>query len=538
MKNRKKRSSKIIAVLMALFMLTGMLPATAFADDGSTQQVRVIVENTIWTAEDGAPWEGELIDTYVEINEETTMLSALTDALKAEGKTLKGADTNTISEVNGLANGAAGADCKWKGSVNEQDVNEKFADYAVSKGNLVNGSVIRITYDGTVTVKAGTPGPEGGAKAEGDGAGDEDADEDSDSDQTKEQTGEATIEKDAEKQNSGKDQEEETAETQETPSLMAASPLMRSTLGGISLMSLGNSADTHENQVRVIVENTTFPVADGAPWEGTLVDTWVDLNADSTMMSCVVAALGTVGATQSGAENNYVEVINGLAAFDGGNESGWMGTLNDWFTNAGFGAFTVANGGLEAGDEIRIMYTTNGYGEDLGGSWSNNDKTVKDIAFSKGTLSPVFSKDTKEYTLTVPKNTSGVIVTPTASNKNFQVRTSVGEVEYKRNAKVPVEEGTTIKVKCGDPSWPTMNGAGSVAAEEYTINVEFETTNALPVLKKGVESTVSAAGYVAEPYSLDLSTIFEDPNEESLTYTVSVNGQDAVAAAEDYSFTP
>ena len=41
--------------------------------------------------------------------------------------------------------------------------------------------------------------------------------------------------------------------------------------------------------------------------------------------------------------------------------SGWMGTLNDWFTNYGFGAFTVAGGTLGSGDEIRIMYTRNGF---------------------------------------------------------------------------------------------------------------------------------------------------------------------------------
>ena len=46
--------------------------------------------------------------------------------------------------------------------------------------------------------------------------------------------------------------------------------------------------------------------------------------------------------------------------------SGWMGTLNDWFTNFGFGEFTVAKGTLCAGDEIRIMYTRT-VDVDLGG---------------------------------------------------------------------------------------------------------------------------------------------------------------------------
>ena len=110
-------------------------------------------------------------------------------------------------------------------------------------------------------------------------------------------------------------------------------------------------------QVHVIVENTTFtePVNGKAPaWTGTLVDSWVKLTEKSTMMSCVVKALEAKGYTQTGAENNYISDINGLAAFDGGGQSGWMGTLNDWFANEGFGAFTVAAGKLEGGDEIRV----------------------------------------------------------------------------------------------------------------------------------------------------------------------------------------
>ena len=75
-----------------------------------------------------------------------------------------------------------------------------------------------------------------------------------------------------------------------------------------------------------------------------LVGAWVDIDDDSTMMSAVVSALDTIGATAVGAESNYISSINELAAFDGGTMSGWMGTLNDWFTNEGFGAYTVARG--------------------------------------------------------------------------------------------------------------------------------------------------------------------------------------------------
>ena len=226
----------------------------------------------------------------------------------------------------------------------------------------------------------------------------------------------------------------------------------------------------HDDQVRVIVENTTFPKAKGAAWEGTLVDQWVDLDSESTMMSCIVAALGTY--SQTGADSGFITEINGLKNDPAAGEmSGWMGTLNDWFTNEGFASFTVANGKLTAGDEIRVMYSCTA--DDLGGTWDNQDKTVKELTVSAGTLAPAFDKDTHNYTLTIDKNTTSVLVTPTASNKNYQVRTSVGSTEYKRNAEIPVSDGTVITVKCGDPSWPSMN-TNTGAAKVYTVTVAVE----------------------------------------------------------------
>lgn len=155
-----------------------------------------------------------------------------------------------------------------------------------------------------------------------------------------------------------------------------------------SLLPTAAFAADHADQVRVIVENTTYTAAD-APWTGTLVDKWVDLKSDSTMMSCMVDALGSY--SQTGAESGYISEINGLRAGAGGAMAGWMGTLNDWFTNFGFSEFTVKDGTLKAGDEIHLMYSMNG-GEDLGGSWGNTDKTVKNVTFSAGTLDKAFDR--------------------------------------------------------------------------------------------------------------------------------------------------
>ena len=270
-------------------------------------------------------------------------------------------------------------------------------------------------------------------------------------------------------------------------------------------------------QAHVIVENTTYPKDKGAPWDGTLVDTWVKLTGDSTMMGCVFEALDAKGYTHTG--TTYISEINGLAAFDGGGQSGWMGTLNDWFTNAGLGEFTVANGKLESGDEIRVMYTCS-LGDDLGGSWNNNDTTVKALTFSDGQLSPTFHKDTDSYTLKLSSKVSSVQVTPTATNKNFQVRTSVDGTEYKRTAKIPVADGTVITVKCGDPSWPSMNKGAE--AHEYKITVSQEAPAAVKVTVR----SQMAGGYLHAPQEVEVSAL----EAEKYGFTDALEGVTALDA--------
>ncbi len=226
--------------------------------------------------------------------------------------------------------------------------------------------------------------------------------------------------------------------------------------------------------VHVIVENTTCPAPDAA-WTGTLVDATVALSADSTMMSCVKAAIEGAGKTQVGADNGYISEIEGLAEHDGDDYdpegkgySGWMGTLNDWFTNEGYTAYTVANGKLSAGDEIRVMYTCTMY--DLGNP-NNTDRALAGITFSAGKLDKSFAKDTHSYTLTVPEGTMSVKVTPTAANKKYQVRTFVGDTPYKRTADVPVADGATITVKSGYANMDAANDAADAVAYTFTVKV-------------------------------------------------------------------
>lgn len=295
---------------------------------------------------------------------------------------------------------------------------------------------------------------------------------------------------------------------------------------------------TLAGMARVIVENTTFPKAEGAVWEGTLTDTWIELTDESTMMGCVVEALD--GHTVVGAESNYISSIDDLKEQQGGSMSGWMGTLNDWFTNFGFGDFTVAKGTLHAGDEIRVMYTRD-YGVDLGGDWNNSDTRLKALTFSTGKLAPKFSGDTFTYTLTVPEGTTSLLVTPTAANKNYQVRAYLGTQatgrEYSRTSLIPIANGSVITVVCADDSWPTMNET-SDGKRTYTINVVYgevksDDAGVASVKVAGVEA---AAGTAENSFSVTLpagTEVTADSFEITLsdskaTLTGPAKGEDGV----------
>ena len=247
------------------------------------------------------------------------------------------------------------------------------------------------------------------------------------------------------------------------------------------------AADDHTGQVHVTVENTTWAKTDGAPWEGTLLDEWVTLKADSTMMSCIVDALTAKGYSQTGADTGYISSINGIEEKAAAKGSGWMGTLNDWFTSEGFAAYTVANGKLKAGDEIAVQHTCN-LGADIGGAFGDSNKTLKAIALSAGELTPAFSSDNHAYTMILPDGTDSLTVTPTASNKQFRVRIYAGNTEYRRMDAIPVQHGTVITLKVGND--------GDTAPEVYTI-------------------TLQAAGTLLNKDSVSLTTIREDGSEGS-----------------------
>ena len=241
---------------------------------------------------------------------------------------------------------------------------------------------------------------------------------------------------------------------------------------------VAEGSESSLGSVHVIVENTTYTEVESTDLKGTLVDTDVTLTADATMMSCVDSALSAAGYTAVGADKGYIsEITKGDAAlgqFDGSQGGGWMGTLNDWFTNRGFKEFTVADGKLADGDQIRVMFTLNG-GADIGGNWTTmNDTSLTALSFSAGKLAPEFDKGTTSYTLELTEGVEQVTVAASAANKQNQVYLSVGETSYRRTASIPVADGTVLTIRCGDAqeaSGEGENATPAVTPTTYTVTM-------------------------------------------------------------------
>lgn len=250
--------------------------------------------------------------------------------------------------------------------------------------------------------------------------------------------------------------------------------------------------------VTVSVENTTY---NAAPFTGTIVSGEYELGTNDSMMTVILKALEIGGyswneyktkedLTADSYKTTYIASIHkdgeSLSEKDGTKGSGWMGTLNDWFVNQGFAAFTYKNGGLKSGDVIHVVFTTN-LGEDVGSSWTNNETALASLEFSSGTLTPAYAKATTDYLLVIPSEQIGTRINYSAANKNFQTRaylnTYGSDNAYYANGDImAVSSGDVIYVGVGDKSWPTMNKASNYTTTRYTITV-VQNGNAADVQK-------------------------------------------------------
>ena len=272
---------------------------------------------------------------------------------------------------------------------------------------------------------------------------------------------------------------------------------MKMAAGGIPGWGVGDPFDAGEQVGTVTVSVANFTYDDGYYYRdpGKKPFLYLEnypLGENDTMMTVILRALKENGYSWTGTGGDdytltYLSSIskteNGktykLGEFDGGQQSGWMGTLNDWFTNLSFAEFKVANGKLGDGDVISVQYTREGLGEDLSGTFGNSDTTLKALDIEGGKLLTEFASGeaggTYEYTLAIDSASAVVKLTPTASNKNYLTKIFLNEKVtgntegsfFKRTQSIPVANGDVIYVGCGEYAWPSMNNQ-STEARDYT----------------------------------------------------------------------
>ena len=292
-------------------------------------------------------------------------------------------------------------------------------------------------------------------------------------------------------------------------------------------------------RVHVIVENTTFE-SETLPTElkGKFINDWYDLTEDDSMMTVILKALEGKGYHwQGGADDYDISYLASvewdktrLAEFTGGGNSGWMGTLNDWFVNKGFNSFRYSDGSLQDGDYIHVMYTT-ALGADLGGSWSNTSTTLKSLNVKGGTLSPAsLSSGVTDYVLQITESDATVTVSYEPTNKNYQARMYLNNYNnensrYNSGSRMQVTSGDIIYIGVGEAGWPSMNEASP--ATRYTIRVvmqgDLEDLQAIIArLPDASKLTLADAEDVETAYSLyqalgeDQKADFGSPNYNKL----------------------
>lgn len=273
------------------------------------------------------------------------------------------------------------------------------------------------------------------------------------------------------------------------------------------------------------------------------------LYPSDNMMTVIARAILVNGGSQKGADKGYIESITNAkgetrAEFSRGNGSGWMGTLNGWKTNMGFQNYSVENGELQAGDIIKVMYTT-----DLGADIGLDDKDAE-LALTKlqvygyydrwadgepetsGNLrlAEEFNSDKYEYTALVNRNK--IWIYTEAKNSSTRVKVYYNDKEYSgSNTIANAENGDQVKVVLTNPSDPSGKKVEYVLnivkeqtilhdKEEEAFDVEYFTKDGTSLGKDDKLAYVSHSGYYEYSSSAPGYSFDEKSNANAFTITL------------------
>ena len=128
------------------------------------------------------------------------------------------------------------------------------------------------------------------------------------------------------------------------------------------------------------------------------------------------------------------------------------------------------------------------------------------------------------YTMTASKEATVV------TDRNLTTTNSTTDPNTYRSAN---DDGVRVAIK--DPS---QNNKLYYYDLVVTIDTQSGETNTAPTIKEGMVNPTTADATVGTAWTLDLTTIFEDADNDTLTYKVKVGDAEAIAAEANYSYTP
>ncbi len=145
---------KQLAVLMTMILLVTLFPHAVYAEEHENQ-VHVIVENRTYEKTSGAPWEGRVIDTWITIDESSTGVSVLTEAVGGSGNldAPPSAYGTYINAILGITAGDGGSDealgynpAGWLYMINDTVPAFGIDQCSVAAGTLSSGDELAFCY--------------------------------------------------------------------------------------------------------------------------------------------------------------------------------------------------------------------------------------------------------------------------------------------------------------------------------------------------------------------------------------------------------
>lgn len=477
---------RLLSLLLVFVMVLGMFPVSAMAN-GNSGSVRVIVENTKLSIDQGAAWYGTLADMQVPLSETSTMMSCVVYALEAAGAECTGAENGYIGSINGLGEFAGGyPGAGWMGTLNDWFVDSGFNDVTVAEDELVDGDEIRVmfTLDMGSDLGGGWENQDGYLSAMTVSEGELSPAFDKETQKytlTLEDTV-ANVDITAKAEN-----KQEKVLVSVGDNVYHRGENVNVTDGAAVTISCGSrtyeitmSVKTHEHNYGGWIETT----APGCTTPGEETRTCGCGYSETRPVAELGHNFETGSCTRCGeADPDYAEPVSTVI---------YSGT--DW----PYSRYYVASLTL-VGPAVDYVDGTDVY---------LNCKTAKDASFTLNT------------------------VAGGSSSGNLGIKWNDGDTNTKTFTGNLVDGEATVKIYAYKAS-----GAGVSRNGTKTFQLHVAEPNELPVLAEGQAAAESITKTAGEPFEADLSKVFYDADGDVLTYYVSVNGGAASETSANYSYT-